>query len=500
VDFAWYQSKDAQEILVSGGSGPHDFIKAKRNSDWPRTGAYSELGKIPRIMAHNGRYLLKEATGAGLSQSGTGSRADVGSYGVWLSYFGATQDLDMTQELLDPLIRYDDQGPPSNEQTCESSTSSGAGDSANDPLGYSYGTDGWLVDDGIGGIYWRIHDQSYWRADYDYFSNTWAWLGLALYQGGYIVNSYDNPNSGPSSIMSIKLKNSFGEYVPAIDDTKMTVEIKGVDINPDKVDFVYVSIKSSDGKDFPKKCGLIAVKCAETTKNSGVYRGSFRLGAFSNDARDEIGGQTGSKITFTVGPKSRTVTVAEITFGNKTLVDACNHTKGMANNLGGYWYEALDTNEGHLSTGTMTFPPDGVSGNSVRFDYQLLGGPTHKPDTIFALLGTQMTPNGSGSNDLSGYTGISFYLRGSDKQVTVVLKSQNVTDYNYYQYTIDTTPGEWRQYVLKFADFSQEAWGTQVPMSETLSTVTDLHFKASSKVDGEEGWFEIDNIDLLGTP
>lgn len=482
VDYAWFKSKDALRILKSGGEGPHNFIEAKFDSDWSVTTDYKEQGKLPRIMAHNGGYLLNETTGASIEMSDTGSRADAGSYAVWLSYFGATRDSTITRKLLDPLVRYD-----SNPETSEKDQ------------GYEYEKDGWLVKDSDG-IYWKFHDRSDWRADYDYYNNTWAWLGLALYKKGYIVNYYKNPNSKPTKITSIKLENSSGHYVSAIDDTNITVEIQGTDENHKKVDFVYVSIKSSDEKKFPKTCGPISVKCSETAKDSGVFRGNFAISAFSNDAKDEIGGQTGTRITFKVGTKTHTASISEITFGNKTLVDACNHNEKMSNALGGYWYPALDTNEGHYSTGTMTFPSEGISGNCAKFEYQLHCNKDKDTNTVFAILGTQMPSNGTNTTNLNDYTGISLYLRGNGKPMSFVLVSNNVKDYNYYQYIVDTTPGEWRQYVLRFENFSQESWGKQIDRKECLRNVTDLHFKANSKVDNEEGWFEIDNIILLGTP
>lgn len=487
VDYAWFKSKakDAFRILKDIGEGPHNFIEAKFDEDWSKT-TYNERGKLPRIMAHNGGYLLNETTGASVETSDTGSRADAGSYAVWLSYFGATRDSTITQKLLDPLVRYD-----RNPET------------SNDEQGYEYGVDGWLVKDKESdGIYWKFHDHSDWRADYDYYNNTWAWLGLALYKKGYIVNYYKNPNSKPAKIISIKLKNSSDDddYVFEIDDTNMTVEVQGTDGNHKKVDFVYVSIKSSDERKFPKTCGPINVKCSETAKDSGVYRGNFVISAFSNDAKDEIGGQTGSRITFKVGTKTYTASISEISFGNKTLVDACNHDCKMSNAFGGYWYPALDTNDGHYSTGTMTFPAEGISGNCAKFEYKLNWNEDKDKNTVFAILGTQMPSNGTNTTNLNDYTGISLYLRGNGKPMSFVLVSNNVTDYNYYQYLIDATPGEWRQYVLRFENFSQESWGRQVDRKECLGNVTDLHFKANSKVDNEVGWFEIDNIILIGTP
>lgn len=485
IDYDWFGSQDAYDILKDNSLyGPHNFIESKFNDNWTQldgdpTG-YVETGRIPRNMAHDGGYISNEVTGAGIDNTNTGNRADIGTYGPWLSYFAATGDTVTADKFLNPMITFD-ANPivPGTEDE-----------------GYTIDTDGWLRQDEHG-YYWTMQDKSSWQSDVDYYSNAWGWFGLAQYYG-YIQNYYNNPNTLPSLISDIKLYNSSGIEVTTIDEVNVNIKVNGTDGNTSKQDYLYVTVQSNYTGASP-----IEVKCVETGLNTGIYSGTFKLASNSNDAKDEIGCQDGNNLTFTAGTVIKTATIGEITYGNKTLIDACNHDETQANALGYYWYLALDDKNQNLSTGTMTFPSEGTSGECAKLSYQLTSGPTGDPDELFALIATQLTDSTDENDvaDLNDYKAISFDVRGSGKEMSIAFKSTNIQDYNYYEYKINAAPTEWTRYTVLLEDFSQDSgWGVQVPLEQTLASVKDIQFKASSKVDDETGWFEIDNMVLLGTP
>ncbi|MCP4350014.1 MAG: hypothetical protein GY795_31430 [Desulfobacterales bacterium] len=493
LDYRWYDEPRAYEILKPDSSvSPHNFIESVISDEWSSGEGdpteYNETGKIPRIFKHNGSYLLNDHTGAGAEEASSGNRADIASYAVWLAYFSATGDNDTVEILIDPITRTDKDDEP-----------------------YQFGSDGWLNSDSDG-FYWTIQDHSDWKtAEVEYYSNAWGWFGLAQYHG-LTSNLFDEPNQEPVSVSSINLYTESSPLDPATmikDSVCLTVEVVGKDADPGKRNFTYARIHSSDN-DTVKDCGEITVKCVETGNNTGKYRGVVKISAFSDDVKDEIGATVGTYLTFSsekdMSVKLENIKIEEISFGNNTLVDSCEHESDKEENaFGGYWYYA-DDNEApnnNESDTEMSFVNDGANHTekSVRLGYTLKKGDGQDINKMFAILGTSLV-SAEGSEDIDftdkNWVALSFYVKGDGHEMTVILNSGNITDWDDYSYKIETTLEEWRRYIVRFKDFHQEGFGIPVGRAEALEKIKAVQFKASSKTDGETGWFQVDEIVILG--
>jgi|GEM_PF-4347816 len=500
LDYIWFNSKEAYEIIKEDNApiGPHNFIKKMINDSWENDPTknypdehhkikpydYDEKGKLPRIMAHNGGYIANEVTGAGIDESDTGNRADIGAYAVWLAYFYAAKDKETSGIFLDPIIRKDINPHKGMEKD-----------------GYKHGYDGWLRED-KDGYYWTIHDMNIWSSDTEYYSNAWGWFGLALYSGR-VKNYYNNYNSEPKSIQNISLYKTEGNdkiLMKEIDDIDILIEVEAKGGNAGRSDFLYMDILCNNNDSDP-----VRVKCRETGDNTNVYISKIRLDAFSNDALDSLYAPEGSMITFKTKGKTIRKTVKEITYGNKTLFDSCD---GNSNLFGGYWYSAVDKNEGHKSViyneKNLHDNDESIKGKKVNIEYELKAGKKNK-DSLFALAGTQLynpDKNKRSYIDLSEFKGMGLWIKGNGHELTITLKSDAVKDYDDYSYIIESTPDEWRYFILKFDEsfFKQGGWGRYVPFESAVKNVVEIQFKASSKNDGEKGYFAIDDISFLGVP
>ena len=143
--------------------------------------------------------------------------------------------------------------------------------------------------------------------------------------------------------------------------------------------------------------------------------------------------------------------------------------------------------------GTSEAKMEFVSGSdntkdALRIDYTLGTRPEWSP---FADLTCKYPDE---KDVYSGFTGIKFLLRGSGGKVRLVFMSSNIDTWDFWGYTIDKTPAEWKEYAIKWPDLSP-GWGDTKPLSESLAKVTDIQFHAEGK-EGDKGWFEVGNIAL----
>jgi hypothetical protein len=100
------------------------------------------------------------------------------------------------------------------------------------------------------------------------------------------------------------------------------------------------------------------------------------------------------------------------------------------------------------------------------------------------------------AQDFSKYKSLSFWIKGSGNKLKLSIATGNVKDYDYYSYTISSTPtSDWVAYKIPFTSFFQEGWGEKKDFD--LKNVTFLNLQASSMTLGEKGWFAIDDVRIL---
>ncbi|MDD2237400.1 MAG: glycan-binding surface protein, partial [Kiritimatiellae bacterium] len=279
------------------------------------------------------------------------------------------------------------------------------------------------------------------------------------------------------------------------------------------VDSTVAEFFSSDlyGDDGQNNVGSIIVSLLETGTNTYIFTGKFRLAAFSNQSKAELGVSEGSTLTISNLFYEESWEIGSQTFGHETIINHIEDGMDGFNNFGGVWYTYDDLKEGCASAVFLTNSLIEAAPESTQsaYLYAVLGqGVSTNPDVIFAGAGNKITPYTNeipeiGCTDLSSasdYEGVSFWLKGNGTRVTVVLQSLAVTNYDDYAYTIEHTPtNEWRQYLLPFGWFEQEGWGHEaVARDKALEQVAALQFKFSSHLDGQTNELFIDNIALFG--
>jgi len=115
-------------------------------------------------------------------------------------------------------------------------------------------------------------------------------------------------------------------------------------------------------------------------------------------------------------------------------------------------------------------------------------------------------PDGTGQvTDISGCTGIRFYVKGDGKSYHVKIPYSDVNDvsltgYNDYRYDFTTT-ANWAQVDIPFALFAQATgWGTAFPRATVLANAKAFQFQTSfyapTGTTTAELW--IDNVEIYG--
>ena len=280
----------------------------------------------------------------------------------------------------------------------------------------------------------------------------------------------------------------------------------------DEEDFTIASVRSSDayGPDYHNNVDPISIVLEETAPTSRVFTGHFRLAAFSAELDERIGASEGCTVTVSNAGLSTAVTVGRQAYGYERWVDHIERGATAMNNFEGPWFTYADNYNANTSVvfvASTNTGAHGASSQSLRGWGELRLGPTGSVDQLFAGVATKLTGRTEETTnavcDLSsttGLRGVSFWLKGNGKRLSIVLRSMAVTNYDDYLYTIDYTPTNgWRKYALLFTDFNQEGWGSEALERETvLRYVNSIQFKFASKINHETNEFFVDDIALFG--
>ena len=174
-------------------------------------------------------------------------------------------------------------------------------------------------------------------------------------------------------------------------------------------------------------------------------------------------------------------------YSQKTkLVDDFNDLNLM-DNFGGEWKPEDDASQGGDSSAVVNVV-GGRAGSkgALRLDYVLGSRFAYRYSTVALIY--------PGMRDWSEYTGIRFWVRGDGHKMRLEIGTDSVKDYDYHAYRSDKTPTEWTEYVVPFTNLTQGAWGQPVKFNPAL--VHRLYLVASSGVDGEKGFIELDDFTL----
>ncbi|HBA85682.1 MAG TPA: hypothetical protein DCZ95_16495 [Verrucomicrobia bacterium] len=310
-------------------------------------------------------------------------------------------------------------------------------------------------------------------------------------------------------------------------DEAMTDEIAGVASNcldvfvklvcfaggvPGERDFTLARLSSTTtyGTDSHNNVNPIQIVLEETDLDSKVFTGRFRLAAFSDEVLGQIAVSEGCSLTVSNNGYFVSRTIGPQTYGLQTVIDHIEDGADKFNAFEGVWNTYDDLPNGNSSAVVMASSPLAANSNSTQ---SIMAEGTLKLATggnfnqLFAGVMTKLNAYTSDVaaavcdlSSTSGYQGISFWLQGNGKRVSVVLKSLAITNYDDYVFTIEHSPtGGWRRYQLLFSDFNQEGWGNLAIERETaLRNVNAIQFKFASKADGEFNRIYIDDLSLFG--
>lgn len=161
----------------------------------------------------------------------------------------------------------------------------------------------------------------------------------------------------------------------------------------------------------------------------------------------------------------------------------------LSDAFGNFWSGQSDKWNGGDSAYEVTLVKTKASGknksrSNLKFTYEL--GPSY--EYRYALLKDEMQE----PIDISAYKTMKFRMRGSGHKIKLHLCTANVEDFDFYEYLIDPSPKEWREYRILFESFKQEGWGKPKPLD--LTKLNKIQFQAGSMKAGEAGWFELDDI------
>ncbi len=180
--------------------------------------------------------------------------------------------------------------------------------------------------------------------------------------------------------------------------------------------------------------------------------------------------------------------------GKKLLVD--DFEKGAAvNKLGGEWMTDCDKNNLGTTLSPMPFTPTkGGHKGSVKYAAHISGhfGKSAAPWPYVALTATLTA--GGGAVDLSQFKAIEFWQKGDGKVYSLALGRAAVQDYCNFREEFKSTP-TWTKVTLKLSDFTQPAWGKQVPYK--LSDITNMTFSPGASFSDEDYDLWVDDVTLV---
>jgi hypothetical protein len=96
--------------------------------------------------------------------------------------------------------------------------------------------------------------------------------------------------------------------------------------------------------------------------------------------------------------------------------------------------------------------------------------------------------------DISLYRHFSFRLKGSGNRLKITIGTEGITNFDYHQYVLPSTPLKWKDYDILLSMFKQQGFGETGEID--LKRVTFIEFKTASMQSGESGWFAFDKVEL----
>jgi hypothetical protein len=279
-----------------------------------------------------------------------------------------------------------------------------------------------------------------------------------------------------------------------------------------EADFTLATVSSTDTypADTYNNVNPVNIVLNETGLNTKIFTGHFRLAAFSDEATERIGFKEGCTVKAACSGVTNAVVIGSQSYGFEKMIDYVERGDKQFNYFGGVWNSYNDNPNNNTSVINMAWSTNAAhadSSQSMRGWGTLRLSPTGSIDQLFGGIMTKLTPytndGGNAYCDISsptGIKGISFWMKGNGKRLSVVLKSLAITNYDDYLFTIEHTPSNaWKRYYLPLADFYQEGWGNiPVLKEEALSVVNAIQFKFASKINNETNEVFIDDLSLYG--
>jgi chitinase len=178
----------------------------------------------------------------------------------------------------------------------------------------------------------------------------------------------------------------------------------------------------------------------------------------------------------------------------KLLVD--DFEKGLTTNkLMGDWMTDCDKNSLGTTLNPMPFQPTkGGHKGSSKYAAHISGhfGKSTAP-WPYATLTATLAPGGA-AVDLSQFTAVEFWVKGDGKVYSLALGRAAVQDYCNFREEFKSTP-TWTKVTLKLKDFTQPAWGKQVPFK--LSDVLNMTFSPGASFSDEDYDLWVDDVTLI---
>lgn len=201
--------------------------------------------------------------------------------------------------------------------------------------------------------------------------------------------------------------------------------------------------------------------------------------------------------------KSAEKTFAKALIVNETLIFDAELEEENMTRMATFWFSFNDSEPGGssvvspLSTTTSPFtmstPGYNGKGKAAMMEYTLDGSKAlgYSP---FVGMGLNFKPKEGQPFDMTGSTGISFWMK-SDSKVYLEFETTEITDACDFYYYFEQTYPEWTLIELTWSDFEQYSWGKQVDWD--LTKLTKCQWKVQEP-DGETGKVWIDEVKILG--
>ncbi len=158
------------------------------------------------------------------------------------------------------------------------------------------------------------------------------------------------------------------------------------------------------------------------------------------------------------------------------------------NSGAGSWKTFDDSPNGGNSTATFSILSKSSSDYYMHCEYTL------GPNFSDRYAGVQITGL---DIDISKYKGIMFELRGSGHMFRINVRTANIIgDWDFYGYTINSTTSNWKLYIIPFSEFERSGFGAP-SLSFDLEHFEGIELKSESRISGEQGWFDSDNIKFV---